>query len=228
MPRAAAIFDLDGTLLGHGTAERLFVRRALRARVLSRWRVAGGALRSVAAWAGGQVATPGERKAWFAGADCRRLESAAVECVDADIAPRLRPALLQLLQAHREAERCTVLLTGTPDVLAEALARFLQVEVTLAARLERRGNRCTGRVLAPFPFAGGKRRALIELAARLDLDLAASYAYANRGSDAEHLRLVGRPCAVAPDRGLRRLARRLGWDLLEDDERFAARTRPGR
>ena len=43
MPGAAAIFDVDGTLLGRGSAERHFLSRALRARLLGPLELLAGA-----------------------------------------------------------------------------------------------------------------------------------------------------------------------------------------
>jgi phosphoserine phosphatase len=85
-------------------------------------------------------------------------------------------------------------------------------------------------VLDPFPYGEGKRRALESLASRLGLDLAASHAWANAASDAAHLEAVGHAHVVAPDAALRRLARRRGWSIHEEDHgrRRARAARPGR
>ena len=216
MPRPAAIFDLDGTLLQGGSAERLLVRRALRARVVGPGRVGWGVLRALRAWAAGQVVTPGQYKAWLTGAECRRVEALAVDCVHSDVVPRLRPALLRALERHRAEGCCIVLLSGTPDFLADELARFLHADAGLGSCLERAGGRFTGHVLPPYPYGEGKLRALRQLAGRFEIDLGASHAYANRASDAAHLQHVGHAVAVAPDVSLRRLARERGWPVLED------------
>jgi HAD superfamily hydrolase (TIGR01490 family) len=218
MRRAAAIFDLDGTLLGGASAEMRLVRRALGDGALPVRRVAAGLVRAAWARARGRTPTLAACKAWFAGAPCAPLEALAVDVVYVELAPRLRPGLLAAMAEHRAGGACIVLLTGTPDLLAAPLARFLQVDVWAASRLERAAGHFTGRLAAPHPHGAGKRRLLLELAARHDLDLAASHAWADRTSDALHLDVVGRPHAVAPDRGLRRLARARGWSIVEADD----------
>lgn len=217
MRRPAAIFDLDGTLLGGASAETRFVWRALRAGVLPAHRLAAGGARALWARARGRSPTLGACKHWFAGAACAPLEALAVDVVDEVLRPRLRPALLAAMTAQRAAGACIVLLTGTPDLLAEPLARFLQVDLWVASRLERAAGRFTGRVVPPHPHGAAKLLLLRQLAARHGLDLESSHAWADRASDALHLEAVGHPHAVAPDRGLRRRARAGGWSIVEGD-----------
>jgi HAD superfamily hydrolase (TIGR01490 family) len=221
--RAAAIFDLDGTLLAGTSAERLWLRRAVRAGALSPWRLAGGLAVALAAWASGRMANPFERKPYLAGADCARFEDLATECVRADVLPRLRPALVQQMVAHRAAGDLVVLLSGTPDVLGTRLAHALEMDAVVASRLERAAGRFTGRIVPPHPYGAGKRVALEAFAARADVDLGRSTAYADRASDVAHLERVGHPHAVAPDRGLRRVAVSRGWRIWEDDDGGRAR-----
>ena len=53
-----------------------------------------------------------------------------------------------------------------------------------------------------------------ELAASEALDLSASTAYSDSGSDLPFLEAVGRPVAVNPDKELRRVADERGWPVL--------------
>jgi HAD superfamily hydrolase (TIGR01490 family) len=216
MGRPAAIFDLDGTLLARTSAERLFVTAALRGGQLQLGRAALGIVLASADRLRGQRRSLAESKAYLRGAACAPLETLGVDCVHTAVRPRLRPSLRAALEAHRSRGDAIVLLTGTLDFLGTEVARMLGVEFAITARLERRDQRFTGRVLPPHPHGEGKVEALRALAAAAGLDLAASHAYANRGSDALHLACVGTAHAVAPDRSLRRLARARGWEVSED------------
>ena len=64
-----------------------------------------------------------------------------------------------------------------------------------------------------------------ELAAREEVDLAASTAYSDSAADLPFLEVVGRPVAVNPDRRLRRVARERGWPVLEFRELVHPRRR---
>lgn len=212
--RAAAVFDLDGTLL-RGSAERFFLRRAVETRCLRPVQLLRGGAAALEAWIARRVPTPAACKAYLAGADVEPLETLAVDCVDGDLLPRLRPALVARLEAHRAAGATLVLLTGTLDFLGTTIAGRLGIDAVASTSLERRAGRFTGRVLGTYPHGPGKRAILEALAARCGFELGATAAYANRGSDAAHLAAVGAPHAVAPDRRLRRLARSRGWPVLD-------------
>jgi phosphoserine phosphatase len=74
---------------------------------------------------------------------------------------------------------------------------------------------CTG-FLASSPLVGESRAAWMRsYAAEHDVDLAASYAYADSHSDLPLLEAVGRPVAVRPDISLFRHARRAHWDIVD-------------
>src|SRR4029079_13738334 len=76
----------------------------------------------------------------------------------------------------------------------------------------------TGRGGGPFNYREGKAQAIRELAAREDIDLAASYAYSDSESDLPMLRLVGHPVAVNPDKELARVARAEGWEIMRFEQ----------
>jgi HAD superfamily hydrolase (TIGR01490 family) len=214
--RAAAIFDLDGTLLSGTSAERLWVQRAVRTGLLSPLHLAAGAAWAWAAWALRRTASPFEQKPYLRGA-CAPWEELAGVCVASDVLPRLRPRLVARVAEHRAAGDIALLLTGTPDVLGTRIAAALNFDAVIASRLERCGDRFTGRVLPPHPYGDGKRVALAAWAARAGVDLGRSHAYANRSSDIAHLEAVGHAHAVAADRGLRRVAAARGWRVWEED-----------
>ena len=69
-----------------------------------------------------------------------------------------------------------------------------------------------------------KASAVRELAERENLDLTASYAYGDSTNDVPILSEVGFPCAINPDRRLRRHAQTVGWPIRE----FRGRRRAAR
>jgi len=221
--RPAAIFDLDGTLLPRTSAERLFLRRAVRAGELGPWTVAAGAAWALARWAARRTASPFESKDYLRQAPCAALEALGVVCVHDDVLPRLRSDLLVALEGHRERGDLLVLLTGTFDFLGAEIAKALRLEAWAATVLERRSGHFTGRAVPPHPHGAGKVEVLLELARRHAIDLGRSTAYANRGSDIAQLALTAYPQAVSPDRALRAQARRAHWPVWEDDAAAASR-----
>jgi phosphoserine phosphatase len=60
-----------------------------------------------------------------------------------------------------------------------------------------------------------KAAAVVDLAARRDVDLSESYAYSDSINDLPLLELVGHPIAVNPDIDLKRAAREMGWPVYD-------------
>jgi phosphoserine phosphatase len=101
--------------------------------------------------------------------------------------------------------------------MAELMAVVLTFDGAVGSVSEVVDGEYTGRAGGPFTYREGKAQAIRELAAREDLDLAASWAYSDSESDLPMLRLVGHPVAVNPDSELARVARAEGWEVLRFD-----------
>jgi len=52
----------------------------------------------------------------------------------------------------------------------------------------------------------------------IEIDLEASYAYADSISDQQLLAMVGNPVATYPDEGLKRLATERGWQIFPPNQ----------
>ena len=97
--------------------------------------------------------------------------------------------------------------------MAELMAIVLTFDGAVGSVSEVVDGHYTGRPGGPFTYREGKAEAIRELAAREDIDLAASWAYSDSESDLPMLRLVGHPVAVNPDAELGRVARAEGWEV---------------
>jgi phosphoserine phosphatase len=74
---------------------------------------------------------------------------------------------------------------------------------------------CTGALVSP-PLVGDARAAWMRAwAAEQDVDLAASFGYADSYTDLPLLETVGHPVAVGPDIALYRHARRKHWPIVD-------------
>lgn len=126
---------------------------------------------------------------------------------------RLKPTVLQRLQAHQQTGLPLVLLSGG---LHEAIVR-LATDLGgrgEGSRVARRDGVTTARLDGPVCQGAGKAQRAREVLAELGWDAAASYAYGDTASDVPFLELFGRPCAVDPDPALAAEAQRRGWELL--------------
>lgn len=149
------------------------------------------------------------------GVDQESLRRLARDHLAEVIEPIVFDEALELLDRHRGEGRLVVLVSASPVEIVEPLATHLGVDEFVATTPEvDPGGRYTGEV--EFSAHGpGKAEAMTRLAAELDLDLAASWAYSDSVSDLPMLEAVGHPVAVNPDRQLRRLAGEREWPVLE-------------
>src|SRR5919202_3280701 len=134
--------------------------------------------------------------------------------------------MLAIAYEHQDAGRPVFICTAASQEMAELMAIVLTFDGAVGSVAEVVDGQYTGRSGGPFTYREGKAQAIRELAAREDIDLAASWAYSDSESDLPMLRAVGHPVVVNPDATLARVAREEGWDVLRF-ERLGRRLRVG-
>jgi HAD superfamily hydrolase (TIGR01490 family) len=213
--QAAAFFDVDHTLVGPRSMERVFAAYLIRRRylgpadlarylgflALNLHRLGQGLLR--------------DNKYHLRHKDPRELERLAADCFRAAIAPGISRAGRRAVERHRQRGHLVVLLTGSLRPLAELLARELGADLTLAAELAVEGGALSGTLRNRRPQGLEKARLLRQVARDRGLDLPSSYAYGDHHSDLEALACVGHPVAVNPHPRLRRQALCRGWPIIQ-------------
>ena len=224
----AAFFDLDRTLLRRSSA--LALAGAFRDRgLISRRQLARAALWQLLFVARGADAEAVRRAAedglvvlkGFRPDQMRQLVADALE-------PVLRPLVyrepLALVERHRRRGEPVYIVSTALQEIVDAIANDLGFDGALGTVCEVSDGVYTGRSLRAL-HGEAKADAVRELARREQLDLSASTAYSDGVADLPFLEAVGTPVAVNPDRGLRKIARERGWQVLEFSERAYAHAR---
>ncbi|HSM59358.1 MAG TPA: HAD-IB family hydrolase [Longimicrobiales bacterium] len=211
---AAAVFDLDGTLVRGTSAERLLVPFLVRRGVVGVRQLTAALALAATLPVAGRIRALRRNKLWLAG-----VEAAAVlDELDAFVAGvlerRWRAAVVARLERLRADGHRIHLLTGAPDFIARAVGTRWGMDSVVGTPMEIEDGRFTGRLEGPHRFAEAKRDALVELARGQGLDLARSHGFADHASDVAFLECFGHAVAVAPDHRLRRVAERRGWEVL--------------
>ncbi len=219
MPRGAAFFDLDRTLLR--SASGPVINRALTEAGIAGQRrlpgegvlfrlydLVGETLPSMALARGAVLVARG----WSREA-VREAGRLAAERLEEQMAPYARP----LLAEHARAGHLRVLATTTPFDLVEPLAQRLGFDDVVATRYAEEGGLYNGKLAGEFVWALGKLGAVRRWSARHDVDLGASFAYSDSIYDVPLLSVVGHPHAVNPDPRLRALALLRRWPVLHLD-----------
>ena len=220
--RGAAFFDLDRTLLRRSSA--LALAGSFRERgLISRRQLMKAAFWQLLFVARGADAETVRRGAedglmilkGYRPEDLQHLVAEALE-------PVLRPLVyrepLALVERHRARGERVYIVSAALQEIVEAIAADLGFDGALGTVCEVIDGAYTGRSVRAL-HGEAKAAAVRELAEREDVDLAASTAYSDSEADLAFLQAVGRPVAVNPDRGLRRVAEERGWETLEFAER---------
>ena len=218
-----AVFDVDRTLLPGTTAERLFLRYLWEKRELGPREAlltAGFTLRHLRPTPSRIAQSIRRHRPYLRGKDLAEMQQLGADCFVRDIRPRLAARGIETVAAHRAQGHTTVMLSGSLWFLLQPMAEFLGINHIIATRLAvkaastpGREPKLTTRLEGPHPYGRAKALLIKRFADDRNLDLAASYAYADHYTDAEMLALVGHPICVNPDDRLRKEAEARGWQI---------------
>ena len=210
-----AVIDLDGTLLKGMTAERVFFLH-----LVTHGRIGFGRAVAFLLSFAGDLLRGGLQRA--IGTNARFLRGETPESVQLwarefgrvflrkAVPDGLREKILGLKQGGCRV----ILLSGSLQVLVNELKDRLGAEILIGGELEAADGKLTGRKTGIHPYGREKVTALYSRIDPQTVDWERSWALADRISDLPVLELVGNPVAVHPDRRLRRLARKRGWETI--------------
>jgi alcohol-forming fatty acyl-CoA reductase len=150
-----------------------------------------------------------------------RLDMLGEEYCERVLVKHLYPHALELLEANRAAGLEPVLVTGSPEFIVAPLAERLRIDNFAANRLVFTRDRASGRLREPVMAGDGKANWCMEYAETHQLDLGASWGYADSHYDLPFLAALGHPVAVNPDNRLLATARTRQWPIV----RFARAAR---
>ena len=225
--RAAAFFDIDGTLVPEPSLERRLFRQLRRMDAIpwmnyARWGMEAGRLlpRGLTAVAQGN-------KSYLSGLRAEQILEAVepIAFFEEGVAR---------VEWHARRGHEIVLVTGMVKPLARMVATALECELEArglerevlvsATRLEERAGEYTGRVLGEANYGDAKRRAMEVVARAMQFNLRESHAYGNTLLDRPMLYAVGHAHAVNPGKELADTANLRDWAIWHwhQEKRFAS------
>jgi HAD superfamily hydrolase (TIGR01490 family) len=219
-PRAGAFFDVDNTLMQGASiyhfARGLAARKMFGPRDLARMTWGQVYFRLRGAENSDHIDAAREAAlAFVAGHSVADIVRLGEEIYDDTMADRIWAGTRELTQRHLRAGQRVWLVTATPVELASIVSRRLGLTGALGTVAETRDGVYTGRLVGGLLHGEAKAAAIEALARREGLDLARCSAYSDSLNDMPMLTLVGHPCAINPDPGLRAQARQRGWPVYE-------------
>jgi HAD superfamily hydrolase (TIGR01490 family) len=212
----AAFFDLDKTIISRSSSLALS-RPLYRAGMVSRGQLLRGAYAQLVYLLVGADEQKMERlkegmlqltKGW----DRAQVEKLVQDTILDVIDPYVYQEALDLIALHRSEGRDIYVVSSSPEEVVRPLARHFGVAGVIATRAQVGDDGLYTGELEFYAYGAFKADAIRQLADRVGLDLAGSYAYSDSFTDLPMLEVVGHPVAVNADRDLRRVAEERGWE----------------
>ena len=219
-----ALFDVDGTLVRGASTERRFFRW-----LLGRGHIRG---RQVLAFAWFNLRwfpvygrhTAKKNKAYLLGLAEATIAREAHEFVMVEVMPTLNSKCVERLREHQSAGDRVVLITGTLQVIGDALGAMLGVAEVIATHCIVRDGRYGWQPPKRHPFGQEKNVLGNDLLESANLPAAEAFAYGDSIHDLPLLENVGHAICVDPDSALRRHAEVSGWEIMEAGVEYVADT----
>ena len=216
VPRAAAFFDLDKTIIATSSSAA-FSKPFLAGGLLSHADVLRSAYAHFVFMIGNADADQTERmrahlSSLVTGWDVEKVRQIVTQTVH------------ELIAEHHAAGRDVVVVSASAAVLVEPIAAALGADHVLSTQMTVEDGRFTG-AIDFYNYGDNKAVGIHRLAAREHYDLTESFAYSDSITDAPMLAAVGHSYVVNPDRGLRRRAVQSGWGILAFTRPIALRPR---
>ncbi len=213
------LFDLDHTLLS-GDSDVLWIDFLIKQGRLDRASFAARNADVEARYKAGTV--DAQEFADFyvgtlAGHTPQHWEPLRQEFMATEVAPRIPPAAVALVDQHLDAGDLVVLTTATNRFITELTALYLGIEHLIATDVECLNGIFSGRTKGVLNMREGKVTRLKQwLVARgHSLSQFKSTAYSDSINDLALLCAVNKPVAVDPDPRLRAEAGKRGWPTLQ-------------
>ncbi|MFD8456988.1 HAD family hydrolase [Streptomyces antimycoticus] len=217
LPRTAAFFDLDKTVIAKSSAFT-FSKSFYQGGLINRRAVLRTAYAQFVFLAGGADHDQMERIRAYLSALCRgwnvqQVKEIVAETLHDLIDPIIYDEAASLIEEHHTAGRDVVIVSTSGAEVVEPIGELLGADRVVATRLVVEDGVFTGEV-EYYAYGPTKAEAIAELAESEGYDLSRCYAYSDSATDLPMLEAVGHPHAVNPDRALRREAAARGWPML--------------
>lgn len=212
------LVDIDGTLVRVST-ERRFAIWLIRRRVVGPSQWLAFALFTLRWWPRFGLHTLKKNKAYLRGLEHHSIALLAQQFVSEKIPRLLFAPCVDRVRSHLAAGDKIVLLSGTLDIIAAALAHLLGIDNAIGTRCAVEAGRYTAKPPLLHPFGVAKKEIAEQLSRDFVISSENTVALADSQSDLPLLEMVGTGVAVRPDFRLQRAARSRRWEVIRRERR---------
>jgi HAD superfamily hydrolase (TIGR01490 family) len=214
LPRSAAFFDMDKTILAENSGTLYMKYRYERGEV-GAWDLVRG-LGAYLRYKAGVLDIDRWTKAMlaeFKGQSEVALTREANRWFRDMVVQTVYPEAAEIVNWHKGQGHVVAIVSGATRFVVKPLAEHLGIRHFLYTRLEVEDGRFTGRVIEPICFEEGKIYWLQQFIEEQGIDLAKSFFYTDSITDLPLLELVGHPVVTNPDPFLYRAAVKRRWPV---------------
>lgn len=211
-----AFFDLDHTILDTSSA-RLYIIYLYRLGHISRGDLTRGAVMS-ALHRFGLFASEDAIKKWvmkYRGVSEQKTMELTRTWFDEMVKGRIRQGAVAEIERHRGGGARTVVLSASTNYGCEPVKEHLGMDDVISTRLEVRDGLFTGELSGDYCYGPVKLTRALEYCVRHGHDMEDAWYYGDALADVHIMERVGHPVCVTPDRKLRKVARKRGWEIVE-------------
>ncbi|MQA09165.1 MAG: HAD-IB family hydrolase [Pseudonocardiaceae bacterium] len=226
--RVAAFFDLDKTIIAKSST-LAFSRPLFKEGLINRRAVLKSAYAQFVFMLSGADADQTERMRDYitqlcAGWDVEQVRAIVDETLHDIVDPLVYAEAAELIAEHKAAGHDVVVISATGEEISAPIATMLGATTAVGTRMVVADGRYTGEIEF-YCYGANKAVAVAELANQHGYDLAACHGYTDSSTDLPMLEAVGHPCAVNPDRALRKAAAERDWPVLTFSNPVSLRSR---
>ncbi len=217
--KAAAFFDVDGTLLKSTIVHYyIWLRFALLSPLLKYFWLIGFLPKTVYYLILDSISRPRFNRVFYRnyrGMKVTEIKALSTAMFETSLRPKIFAEAVSQIQEHKEQGTAVVLITGSIDFIVQPIADYLGADAVLAPQLREENGRFTGELTTEPLIGEEKTKAVQRYANQYEISLEESYAYGDSQSDLPLLECVGNPVAVNPSKALRQKALASGWEIHE-------------
>lgn len=217
MSKSAAFFDLDKTIISRSSL-LAFTKPFNQAGLISRKRMVKNFIDQYFFSNSGANHAQMEKMrqtltSMVAGWDVEATKAVINDSLHSAINPMIYDEAAELIEGHIRDGRDVIIVSTSGREIVEPIGRMLGATDVIATEMEVTDGKYTGKV-AYYAYAERKAEAVRAIAEKNNYDLQKCFAYSDSSTDIPLLSIVGFPCVVNPDRGLRAHAEANNWPIL--------------
>ncbi len=124
------------------------------------------------------------------------------------------PEIIDIINKHRARGRELLIISNAADILVKEIAEFLDIRHYIGTKLEKVSGVFTGKISGDIVYGKNKVIFAEDFIKKNGLDPKNNWSYTDHISDLNLLLLTSNPCAVNPDRLLKKEAQKRNWPIL--------------